>query len=144
MKQSFLKLSGKKFLTVAFISASVIFASSFTAKAGDPTTGIEILSSDKSSVQFAGSTQDALFFKVHVNNETGDRFLLTIKSEEGNVLFSESFKDTNFEKQFKLLTTDQASNRFYFTVNSSNKNLNETYVVSSKQRTIDDVTVNKL
>lgn len=144
MKQSFLKLSGKKFLTVAFISASVIFASSFTAKAGDPTTGIEILSSDKSSIEFAGSTQDALIFKVQVNNANGDRFFVTIKNKEGNVLFSQSFSDVNFEKQFKVLTNDQTSNRYYFTVNSSNKNLNETYVVNAVQRTVDDVTVNKL
>jgi hypothetical protein len=144
MKQSFLKFAGKKFITAAFISASILF----TSFSGNAATGnhsiIEILSNDKPSIQFTGSTSDALLFKVHVNNDKADKFTLTIKNDDGVVLFSKSFNDVNFEKQFKILKSDDNNSRYYFTVTSSNKDLEETYVASSSVRVINDVTVNRL
>jgi hypothetical protein len=144
MKQSFLKFASKKFITAAFISASILFTSiSVNAATGNHSI-IEILSNDKPSIQFAGSTSDALLFKVHVNNDKADNFTLTIKDDDGVVLFSKSFNDINFEKQFKILKGDDNNSRYYFIVNSSNKNLEETYVVSSSVRVVNDVTVNRL
>jgi len=143
MKQSFLKFAGKKFITAAFISASIFFTS-FNVSAATGNHLLEILSNDKPSIQFAGSTSDALLFKVHVNNDKADNFTLTIKNEDGVVLFSKSFNDVNFEKQFRILKGDDNNNRYYFTITSSNKDLQETYVVSSSVRTVNDVTVNRL
>lgn len=143
MKHVFLGFSGKKFLSAAFLSVSVLLTS-LNSNAAISSPNIEILSGDKSSVQFAGSTSDALVFKVHVDNEKADNFTLTIKNDEGVMLFSKSFNDIDFEKQFKILKNEQDGDRYYFTVSSSNKNLEETYVISSTTRTVDDVTVNKL
>src|SRR5438874_9247321 len=109
MKQSFLKFAGKKFITASFISASILFTSfSVNAATGNHSI-IELLSNDKPSIQFAGSTSDALVFKVHVANEKADNFTLTIKNEDGAVLFSKSFNDVNFEKQIKILKDDDNS-----------------------------------
>lgn len=144
MKQSFLKLAGKKFITAAFISASVLFASSTLNAATVSTSNIEIISNDKPSVQFTGSTTDALLFKVHINNANADDFTLTIKSEAGDVLFSKTFDDVNFDKQIKILKGENNADHYYFTITSSNKNLEETYAVSSAVRIIDDVVINKL
>lgn len=144
MKQSFLKLAGKKFITVAFISASVLFASFTTNAASVNTSNIEILSNENPSVQFTGSTEDALLFKVHINNKNADDFTLTIKNEAGNVLFSKTFNDVNFDKQIKILKGEETGGRYFFTITSSNKDLEETYAISSAVRTIDDVVINKL
>lgn len=90
--------------------------------------------------------QAALVFKVHINNQNADNFTLTIKNDDGNVLFSKSFNDSNFEKQIRILKNDEYNNasRYYFTVTSSNKNLEETYVINTKVQTVDDVTINRL
>ncbi len=143
MKRSFLKLAGKKFLTATFISASILLTS-FSVNAAANTSNIEILSNDKPSVQFAGSTSDALLFKVHLTNANADNFTITIKGEDGNILFSKSFSNSNFDKQFKILKGDNNNDRYYFTIKSANKDLEETYVVSSSVRTVNDVTVNRL
>ena len=143
MKQAFLKFSGKRFVSAALLSASVLFTS-FNGNAAIHPSNIEILSGDKTSVQFAGSTDEALFFKVHINNEKGDNFTLSIKNDNGNVLFSKSFSDTNFQKRFKVLKGEEDGERYYFTISSGNKNLEDTYVVSTATRTIDDVEINKL
>lgn len=144
MKQSFLKFAGKKFIAAAFISVSILFTSfSVNAATGNHSI-IEILSNDKPSIQFTGSTSDALLFKVHIGNDKADNFTLTIKNDDGTVLFSKSFNDVNFDKQIKILKDDDNSSRYYFTVASPNKDLEETYVVSSSVRVVNDVTVNRL
>ena len=143
MKQTFLKFAGKKLIAATFISASVLF-SSFSASAATNNSIIEILSGDNSSVQFTGSTSDALLFKVHINNDKADNFTLTIKSEDGNVLFAKSFNTIDFDKQIKILKGEEEGNRYYITVSSSNKSLENTFVVNSEVRTVNDVTINKL
>ena len=143
MKQSFLTFAGKKFLTAAFLSASVLFTS-FQSNAATTHPNIEIITGTESNVQFTGSTSDALMFKVNISNANAEAFTLIIKNGDNNVLYSGTFKDANFEKTFKVLKSDDNSDRYYFTINSASKNLNETYVVSTKTHTVDDVTVNKL
>src|ERR1700759_4644636 len=115
MKHSFLKLSGKKFVIAAFISASLLSASA-NVNASNNKPNIEILSNEKPSVEFTASTSDALVFKVHINNQNADNFIISIKDDNGVELFSKSLKDANFEKQIKILKGDDNSNRYYFTV----------------------------
>ena len=144
MKQSFVKTTAKKFVTAAFISASILLTS-FSVKAATGNNAIiEIISNDKPSIQFAGSTTDALLFKVHLVNDKADNFNVTIKNNEGALLFSKTFNDVNFDKQFKILKGDDSNSSYYFTITSSNKNLEETYVISSTLKTVNDVTINRL
>ena len=143
MKQTFLNFSGKKFMTAIFLSASVLLTS-VSSNAATNSHNIEIISGDNSNIQFAGSTSDALLFKVNIKNEKGDNFTLTIKNDNGDVLFTKSFNDVNFQKQFKVLKDDQDSERYYFTISSNNKALEDSYAISAASRTIDDVIINKL
>src|SRR6476469_1021895 len=115
MKHVFLKLTGKKLLTAVFLSASVLLTS-FSVNAA-VTKG---------------------------NNEKLDNFTVNIKNGGGDVLFSKSFKDVDFNKSFKLLKSGDDSERYYFTITSTNKNLEDSYVVTSTARTVEDVAVNKL
>ena len=142
MKQSFLKLSGKKFLTAVFLSASVLLTSFNSNAAGH--SNIEILSGDRSSVLFTGSTDEALLFKVHINNAKGDDFTINIKNENGNLLYSGSFRDIKFLRQFKVLKGEEDGQRYFFNISSANKELEETYIISATTQTTEDVRINKL
>ena len=142
MKQSFLKLSGKKFITAAFLSASVLLTSFNSGAAGH--SNIEILSGGKSSVLFTGNTDEALLFKVHINNDKGDDFTINIKNENGNLLYSGSFRDINFLRQFKVLKGEEDGQRYFFNISSGNKDLEETYIISATTHTTEDVRINKL
>jgi hypothetical protein len=143
MKQSKIKFTGRKFIAAAFLSASVLLTS-FTTNAAAKTQTIEILSGENTKVQFAGSTADALLFKVHISNEKGDNFTVTIKNSAGDVLYSNSFSTVDFQKQFKVLKGDQTNDTYYVTITSRNKNLEDSYAITSTSRTIEDVVVNKL
>ena len=143
MKQTFFKLSGKKFIAAAFLSTSVLLTS-FTANASVNKHEIEILTGENTNVQLTGSTSEALIFKVRVNNAPGDNFTITIKNNNGEVLFSQSFNDVDFQKQFKVLKGEQDSERYFFTISSGNKSIEDTYVISSTVRTVNDIAINKL
>jgi hypothetical protein len=143
MKRTFFMTNSRKFITAAFLSASMLF----TAYAGNAATSknnIEILSGETTAIQYNGSTTDALLFRVSVNNDKGQRFFLTIKNSDGDVLFSRSFNDVKFNKSFKLLKGENDSNSYYFTVTSEDKSLEDTYVINTAARTVQDVTINKL
>lgn len=144
MKQAFLKFSGKKLIAATILSASILFAS-YSGNAAVVTKGnIEILSGENTNIQFEGSTSDALLFKVHINNEKGDNFTITVKNNNGDILFTKSFSDVNFQKQFKVLKGDQDGNHYYFTITSSNKNLEDSYEISTVSHVVEDVAINKL
>jgi hypothetical protein len=143
MKQTFLKLSGKKFIAAAFLSASVLLTS-VNAHATINKSNIEILSGGNTNVQVTENTSDAVIFKVNVVNAKGEDFTLTLKTENGDILFSKSFNDADFQKQFKVLKGEQDNARYYFTITSGNKALEDTYVISTTLRTVNDVAINKL
>lgn len=143
MKQANLKFTGKKFIAAAFLSASVLLTS-FTGNAAIYSKNIELVSGEKSNIALTANTSDALLFRLNVNNEKAEKFVVTIKNEAGEVLFSHAFSDATFDKEFKLLKGDQDNNRYYITITSDDKTLEDSYVVSSTVRTINDVAVNKL
>jgi len=59
------KLTGKKFITAIFLSASLLLTS-FYSNAAVSKENIEIISGEKTNIHFAGSTTDALMFKVSI------------------------------------------------------------------------------
>jgi hypothetical protein len=143
MKRTLLKFSGRKFVTAAFLSAALALTS-VAATAAVGKHDIEIVSDESTNVQFTGSTSDALLFDVHVKNDKADDFTLTIKNNNGDILFARHFNEVDFNKQFKLIKGDGDNSQYTFTITSANKNIEGTYVITASQHTVEDVAVNKL
>ena|SRR5690348_13380026 len=143
MKRTIVKIASKKFIPALIIIAALLVCAPTQTKANTNQT-IEIISNENTaSVQFTGSTDNAYLLKVNVNNPKGDEFTLVIKDEDGQVLFTKDYSDTNFKKQIKILKTDD-NNRYNISIRSSNKNLENTFSVSTVTKTVDDVVVTKL
>lgn len=140
MKQAFLKFSGKKFISAALLFASVLMTS-LSVQAG---TNENVNPADRSGINYTGSTNDGLLFKIKINNETGARFTVTVKDDNNEILFSTSYNEKSFDKQFKMLKGEQYSSKYYITVSSSNKQLEQNYVVNTSTRSVQDVVVSKL
>ena len=138
MKQAFLKFSGKKFISAALLFASVLMTS-LSVQAGSNENP-----ADKSGINYTGSTNDGLLFKIKINNETGARFTVTVKDDNNEILFSTSYNEKSFDKQFKMLKGEQYSSKYYITVSSRNKQLEQKYVVNTSTRSVQDVVVSKL
>ena len=132
-------------MSAVLIAATIAVLTPAASKANDNKNAtIEILSTENTtSVQFAGSTENALLFDVKINNAKADKFTLVIQAEDGEVLFSQVYSDVNFSKKVKLLKG--ADNVAYkFTIKSSNKSLENSFIVNAATKTIDDVVVTKL
>ena len=142
MKQTFLIFSGKKFIAATFLAAT-IFCTSANVNAGVSTVDANYVTGEKTAVQYTGSFTDALMFKVHVNNEAASKFTIMVKDDKDEVLFVKSYSDVEFNKQFKLLKGEQYSSVYYFSITSGNKEIEQTYVVNTTSRVVDEVAVTK-
>jgi hypothetical protein len=143
MKRTFAKFAGKKFITAAIISASLLASAPITALANQ-NRNIEIISNENTaSVKYTGSADDAFFFDVKVNNPKGDKFTLLITSDDGEVLFSKDYTDTSFTKRIKILKSEYMDG-YNISIRSSNKDLENYFSVNTVSKTVEDVVVTKL
>jgi hypothetical protein len=144
MKRIFVKIVSRKFLPVLIISESLFAFAPVQTMANTKNNTIEIIYNENTaSVQFAGSTGDALFLDVKINNPKGDKFTLVIEGEDGDVLFTKEYTDTSFTKKIKILKDDNNS-RYNIGIRSANKELENNFAVSAVLRIVDDVVVTKL
>ncbi|HXL55928.1 MAG TPA: hypothetical protein VN958_06715 [Chitinophagaceae bacterium] len=144
MKQTFVKIVSRKFIPVLIISASLMAFAPVQSKANTKNNTIEIISNENTaSVKFAGSTDNALFLDLKINNPKGDKFTLVIEGEDGEVLYTKEYTDTSFAKKLKILK-DDVSSRYNISIRSANKDLENNFAVSAVSKTVDDVVVTKL
>src|SRR5436305_10622272 len=142
MKKTFVKTVSQKFIPALIVSASLFAFAPAQSMANNQL--IEIISNENSaSVKFAGSTSNALFLDLKVNNPTGDKFKLVIQDNDGTVLFTKEYTDTSFAKQIKILK-DEDNSSYNISIRSANKDLENNFAVSTVSKTIEDVTVTKL
>jgi len=141
MKHTFVKLVSNKVLAAVLLSGAVLLMSPAQSKATP--RNIEVISeASKATVQYTGSVDNALYFNVKVNNANSDKFTVTVTDNDGDVLYTQSFSDKNFDKKFKLLKSDDIS-RYNFKITSNNKELEQSFTVNASTKIVDDVVVTK-
>ncbi len=144
MKKTFVKIVSRKFIPALIISASLLAFAPVQTMANTGNNMIEIISDENTaSVKFSGSTDDALFLDVKVNNPKGDKFTLLIQDEDGNLLFTKEYTDISFTKKIKILKDDNNS-RYNISIRSANKDLENNFAVNTVSRMVEDVVVTKL
>ncbi len=142
MKRTFVKFVSTRALAAMVIAGSVLMAVPFQTKAN--TGNLEIISdNNQASVQYIGTVDNALIFSVRLDNINGDKFTLVIRDENGHELYSREYNDKNFSRKIKLVKSDDVS-RYSFVIKSVNKELEQTYAVSTETKIIDEVVVTKL
>jgi hypothetical protein len=138
MKQAFVKIVSKKFIMVAVIS-TLTFTAINQAKAGST---INQTDSSQSTVQYVGTTEKGILFNVKFNNESGAKFNLIIKDENGDFLFNQQYNDKNFNKNI-VLVKDADDAKLTFFIEGREMNLKESFTITTSARVIEDVTVTK-
>jgi hypothetical protein len=144
MKKTFVKTVSQKFIPALIVSASLVAFAPFQSMANNNNHPIEIISNENTaSVKFAGSTDNALFLDLKVNNPNGNKFKLVIQDNDGTVLFTKEYTDSSFAKKIKILK-DEDNSRYNISIRSANKDLENNFAVSTVSKTIEDVIVTKL
>lgn len=97
---------------------------------------------NKVQIKYTGSNEDFVNFTVTYANPSGNRFDLTFYDENGNVIYSDSFKDTNFVKRFSV--PKNAYQKLTAVVSNANGNDVKKFDISIRTRVVDDVKINQL
>ena len=97
------------------------------------------------SVKHISTTDDKLVFQVSLENETGEKFVVSIRDVESNIIFQDFYTDKKFDKKFVL---DKAENigKLVFIVRSVKDNQSQVFEINTTSRLVEnvDVTVKKL
>lgn len=126
-------------LTASFLVVLMLVLSSFS-QPGYPDPGAR-----EASVKHVATSADKLVFQVSMNNETGEKFSVTIKSENGITLFSEMYQNKNFDKKF-ILDKSESTPALTFIIRTIKDKKVQIFEINTTTRIVEnyDVTVTKL
>ena len=106
--------------------------------------GQSINSNSKPSIQYVGKVNDQLVFQVDYDNPTNDIVNVLIKDEDGNVLYTDRFKEKRLTKKFKVNTAGYGDVRLTFVISTDKDKTSQVFQVNTNTRVIDDVVVTNL
>ncbi len=142
MKHTFVKFTGKKIFTTLFFATALCFMQPLKAANTITTKEFVVDGLAGTKLSYTGSESDSYNFAVKVANPDGSRFVLSVEDENGNRLYASTFNDKDFSRRIKLLKNPDVST-YVLTISSTNKNLSQSFVISTFARTIDEVSVTK-
>lgn len=97
----------------------------------------------KADLQFVCKLKNLPVFRLVLDNEKSEEFIVTVKDESGEVLFSERLKGNYISRMYKLDTeNNDLVSGTTFEVTSSRKTT--VYRIKNLTTTVDDFSVTKL
>ena len=128
-----------KIMVIAMTAVFTLSFSSVTLAGKDSTDNAN------PEFQFVGKVENLPVFRLVLNSQNTTYYQVTVKVDNGEVLFTERLKGSNISRMYKLDTdnTDLISGT---TFEVTNKTTNQTtvYKINNLTRTIDNVTIAKL
>jgi hypothetical protein len=138
-KQNFSTLVKKSILSLSFASLVLIgLANTASARTTDTTP------TPAPAVKYVGSLDGQPLFKVELNNENTKFQYLTIKDDQGVVLFSEKIKGKEFSKTFRFESLDRDNVKLSFIVETDKGTQSQEFKVNTNTRVLNDVVVTTL
>jgi hypothetical protein len=109
-------------------------------------TGASAQSSDnapKAAINYIGSLDGKPVFKVDLDNKNGNVYFLSIKDDEGALLYSEKIKDKQFSKSFRF-DADRDVVKLSFILSTGKETQTQEFKVNTSTRSYNDVAVTTL
>jgi hypothetical protein len=99
--------------------------------------------SDNANVKYVGTQDDMVVFNVSYSNPDGSKFTLIVKDQDGQPLYSNSFNDKSFYKQFRLPKTDKDRVVFVFR-DGHDADVVKAFEINVNSRFIHEVAIKKV
>ena len=96
------------------------------------------------NVKYLGTIDNQPVVRIEFENPESTSYVLSIKDEDGNVLYTDVFKEQRFGKSFQFQRSDIERTKYTFTLSSSKQKIAQSFEVSTNLRTVQDVVVTKL
>jgi len=132
-------MNKNKTIIVALLAIiSTVFSSPVSAKdkRADP-PGVE--------VKYLGFVDNNPVFEIRTNNVEADNFFITIRDEEGNVLFSEKLSGKSLSRRYRIDTQEEITDGgLQFEVRSLNSKKTEIYIAGMNENITREMAINKI
>ena len=138
MKKQLFKRYVRKIAGAALVTL-LISANTNAAELPADTT----LNETKATVKYVGTDENSYVFNVVYNNDNGEKFMLRIADQEGNVLFTQTYADKKFDKRFRLMK-DVSLGYLNFTIKNLKDNSLQTFQVTTTEQIVQEVLVKKV
>jgi len=127
--------SVKNVIRNAFFVSSLVILSVVGASA-QSTTG----NPPAASVSYLCTSNEQLSFLMNYDNETAEKFVVSIVNKDGDVLFEGVFTDKKFSKTFKLPTD---AGNVSFSISSFRNKSEKKFLVTTERRITEEVVILK-
>jgi hypothetical protein len=114
-----------------------------TAKAQTVTPAPADGQSENATVKYLGTQDDMVVFNVSYSNPDGSRFMLIVKDQDGSPMYSNSFNDRSFYRQFRLPKTDKDRIIFVFR-DGHDADVVKTFEINVNSRFVREVAIKKV
>lgn len=139
-------MNTKNVLFAAMTGLALLVVSPFSSKAnndkekaGKETTAP--LAEGNLSVQYTGSTEDAVMFNIKFENPSAQKFWLIIKNNDGEVLFQQQFSETHFNKNIQFVRESEEMNPT-FIIRSGKQEIKHSFAIN--RTLVENVVVTKM
>lgn len=138
MKKQMINAFARKFFLGNVMSAMLFLSAN--ASVSPVNYKYEPAIKSKAAITFKGTDSNSfLTFNVLYNNAIGTPFNLSVSDPAGELLYSETFKDVQFNKTFKILKDDIS--KLNFTIRNSKTGETENFEIQVSQNTTEIVNV---
>ncbi|HWK04183.1 MAG TPA: hypothetical protein VNS58_11160 [Puia sp.] len=136
MNTNFVSTRVVKAITVA-VAAIVLFVSNPLTSQANGGKKTAILSEEQVTVQYVGTNDNSVVFRVQLENPTASKFWLIIKNDNGEVVYRKQFSDAHFVKSV-YFQKEEADIHPTFVIRSSENEIVRQFAVN---RTVTENTV---
>ena len=95
-------------------------------------------------IKHLGSLQNDPVFQVDFANENTGTYILSIKEDDGSVLYSEKVKAKQYTKKFRWISPDANDSKLIFSLYNEQTKQTTSFEMNTSLRTIQDVVVTRL
>ena len=127
-------MSRSKIIAIAFmLTFSVASVESFADNKSD----------NPVELKYLGNVDNQPVFLLSLHNNDADEFIVTLKDQSGNVLYSEEVKGKQISRKYRL-NTDEVASEIRVEVSRKKDKSKIVYSVSRTTRVVEDVDINRL
>lgn len=95
-------------------------------------------------IKYLGVVENQPLFQVDLDNESGEIYTLSIKADDGSVLYSERVKDKKFSKKIKWNNSETDNSKLVFILSGDKEKQTQVFEINTSLREVRDVVVTKL
>jgi hypothetical protein len=95
-------------------------------------------------IKYLGTVQDKLVFQVDFRSVANNSLFVSIKDDEGMVLFTEKIKDSKFSRKFAFDREEFEGKKLSFVIHDATETTAQTFQVARNLRLVEDVVITRL